>query len=129
MPSATDIRIEALSVVIAQQREQIAALKHPLDGFKRQLFGAKSERFVSEMNPQQMHLGEALPVPAVIPEERQSVPAHTRRVANSDLAQDEQRLPFFDETKVPVETITLPNPEAKGLPTDAYEVIGESVWP
>lgn len=126
-PAAIDDRIEALNAVIAQQREQIAALKHQLDWFKRQLFGAKSERFLAQENPQQLHLGEVLPVPEMIPEERQSVPAHTRRVAKSDLAQDAQSLPFFDEAKVPVETIVLPAPEARDLPADAVETIGEKL--
>lgn len=124
-PAATDDRIESLAAVIAQQRDQIAALKHQLDWFKRQLFGAKSERFVPDANPQQMNLGEALPVPEVLPEEHHNVPAHTRRVAKSDLAQDAHSLPFFDATRVPIETITLPNPEAQHLPADAYTVIGE----
>ena len=43
--------------------EQIAALKHQLDWFRRQVFGSKSERFIAEPNPAQLHLGEALPVP------------------------------------------------------------------
>lgn len=126
-PCAADDVMAALTATVAQQREQIAALTQQLDGFKRQLFGIKSERFIPETNPHQLHLGEALPVPEAIPEERQSVPAHTRRVPKSDLAQDEQSLPFFDESKVPVETITLPHPEAAALSADAYEVIGQKV--
>jgi hypothetical protein len=46
-----------------------------------------------------------------------------------DLAQDAQSVPFFDETQAPIETITLPNPEAVDLLPEQYEVIGESVWP
>jgi hypothetical protein len=34
---------------------------------------------------------------------------------------------FFDETQVPVETITLPNPELEGLEEGDYERIGEKV--
>jgi transposase len=124
MPSAAEVRIETLTAVITQQREQIAALKHQLDWFKRQLFGSKSERFAPEVNPQQLHLGEALPLPDAMAEERQSVPAHTRKVVKTDLAA-EASLPFFDETKVPVETIVLPVPETADLAQDAYEVIGE----
>ena len=114
-----------ISDLLRFQATTIETLQHQLDWFKRQLFGAKSERFVPEANPQQLHLGEALPVPAVIPEEHHNVPAHTRRVAKSDLAQDEQSVPFFDETKVPIETITLPSPEAEALLPEQYEVIGE----
>ncbi|MEK6807382.1 MAG: IS66 family transposase [Pseudomonadota bacterium] len=108
-------------------RDQVAALKHQLDWFKRQLFGSKSERFVPEVHPQQMHLGEALPIPEMMPEERQSVPAHTRRVATSDVAQDSQSVPFFDASRTPIETITLPNPEAADLLPEQYEVIGEKI--
>jgi transposase len=127
-PSAAEVA--ALSPVhvadlLRSQAAMIEALTHQLDWFKRQLFGTRSERFVPEANPYQLHLGEALPLPDVIAQERQSVPAHTRKVAKSDLAQDAQSLPFFDETKVPVETIVLNAPEAERLPADAYEVIGE----
>jgi len=108
-------------------KQQIAALTQQIDWFKRQLFGTKSERFVPEVNPQQLHLGEALPLPEAMAEERQSVPAHTRRVAKTDLADDAQSLPFFDETKVPVETIVLRAPEAESLPAYAVETIGEKV--
>jgi transposase len=124
-PTASDESMAALTLENRRLREQIAVLTQQLDWFKRQLFGTKSERFVSEANPYQLHLGEALPVPDVIAQERQSVPAHTRKVAKSDLAQDAQSVPFFDEARVPVETIVLPNPEAEKLPADAYEVIGE----
>jgi transposase len=125
-PPASGPTMTAMTLEIQGLRAQVATLTQQLEWFKRQLFGSKSERYLPQTNPHQLHLGEAaLPVPTAIPEERQSVPAHTRRVAKSDLAQDEQSLPFFDETKVPVETITLLNPEAKQLPADAYEVIGE----
>lgn len=125
-PSTTEHVIEALNGVIAQQREQIAALTQQIEWFKRQIFGQKSERFVPEVNPQQLHLGEALPLPEAMAQERQSVPAHTRRVAKTDLAA-EASLPFFDETKVPIETIVLRAPEAQDLPADAVETIGEKI--
>ena len=51
--------------------------------------------------------------------------AHTRRVATrkSDDAGAES-VPFFDHTRVPVEVIEIPAPEAEGLAPGAYEVIG-----
>lgn len=125
MPASTDDRFEALSTVIGQQREQIAELKRQLDWFKRPLFGTKSERFVPEGNPQQLHLGDALPIPDSVAQETQTIPAHTRRVATSDLADETQSLPFFDASKVPVETITLNHPDAETLRPEEYEVIGE----
>ena len=73
---------------ITTQGQQIDSLKHQLAWFKRQVFGQKSERFAPEPDPTQMHLGEVFPVPAVVPETRKVVPAHTRRVARTDLVQD-----------------------------------------
>jgi len=53
------------------------------------------------------------------------VAAHTRRVPTSDAAADAESLPFFDESRVPIETIRLPNPEIEGVAADQVEVIGE----
>ena len=41
-----------------QLRERLATLEHQLAWFKRQLFGAKSERRLLESPPGQMSLGE-----------------------------------------------------------------------
>jgi transposase len=110
-------------------RRQVAELKRQLEWFKRQLFGRKSERFAPEPDPQQMHLGqllgEELPVPEQ-PAAGQCVPAHTRRKPRSNMADDDSGCAsFFDEAKVPVQTIVVPNPETQGLSPDQYEVIGE----
>lgn len=107
---------------LSQQNE---ALKHQLDWFRRQIFGQKSEKRLFEI-PQQMTLGEMpeqdKPAP---PEATRLVPAHSRRVHRSGAdASDESSL-FFDEAKVPVEVIHVPNPEIAGLAPDQYEVIGE----
>jgi transposase len=112
---------------IAQLNAQVEALKHQLEWFKRQLFGKKSERYAPEPDAQQMHLGELMaPVaPEVAPE--QDVPAHKRRKPRSDFADDSAALPFFDEARVPVQVIQVPNPEVQGLSPDQYEVIGEKI--
>ena len=36
-------------------------------------------------------------------------------------------VPFFDEARVPVETIELPDPQIEGLSPDEYEVISQKV--
>ena len=105
---------------------QVATLTHQLEWFKRQVFGTTSERFTPELDPTQLHLGEVLPVPTTLPESRKSVPAHTRRVPTTDLASAEA-VPFFDESRVPVETITVIDAEMKQLAPEAFEVIGEKV--
>jgi transposase len=49
------------------------------------------------------------------------VAAHTRKPATR--RQDDEALPFFDESRVPVEVIELPAPETDGLAPEEYEVI------
>src|SRR3989454_2925 len=117
--------VQAQATTIVQLSEQGESLKHQLEWFKRQLFGRKSERFAPLPDAQQMHLGELMAplTPEAAPE--QDVPAHKRRKARSDFADDSASAPFFDETKVPVLTIEVPNPEAQGLAREQYEVIGE----
>lgn len=103
------------------------ALKHQLDWFRRQLFGQKSEKRPIEI-PQQMSLGE-MPEQgqSAPPEPTRLVPAHHRRVHRKGAGSDEESSLFFDEAKVPVEVIQVPNPEIAGLPPEQYEVIGEKV--
>jgi hypothetical protein len=111
--------------------QQLQTLKQQLDWFKRQLFGQKSEKRLIEPNPAQMSLGE-LSVPEALPEAAvQPVAAHTRRRSHTDFTQDKDDKDgsalFFDESRVPVETIAVPNPETEGLTPDQYEVISEKV--
>jgi len=115
-----------LTELVHSQAETITALTHQLDWFKRQVFGNKSERFAPELDPTQLQLGAALPVPTPLLESRKSVPAHTRRVPTTDLASAET-VPFFDESRVPVEKIIVIDAETKKLSPDAFEVIGEKV--
>lgn len=129
MRSATANPTSADTPEVIVLRRQVAELKRQLDWFKRQLFGRKSERFASTPDPQQMHLGqlldEELPVPGERPAADHRVPAHTRRRPRSDMADDGACASFFDAAKVPVQTIVVPNPEAQGLSSDEFEVIGE----
>jgi transposase len=52
------------------------------------------------------------------------VAAHTRRPATKKPDTGDDSVPFFDETRVPIEVIELSAPEAEGLAPDAFEVIG-----
>jgi Transposase C of IS166 homeodomain len=45
---------------------EVETLKHPLEWFRRQIFGQKSEKRLLEANPQQMNLSD-LPVPEFSP--------------------------------------------------------------
>ena len=106
---------------------EVEAMKHQLDWFRRQLFGQKSEKRLFDAHPQQMSLGE-LPVPeSSPPPPAKEIAAHTRRARSTDCAAEGESALFFDETRVPVHTIDVPNPEAHGLTPDQYEVIGQKI--
>jgi transposase len=108
-------------------RQEVEALKHQLDWFKRQLFGQKSERRIVTGSDPQMSLGETLNVaqtaPAPLPTQRQ-VAAHTRRTSTKNSDTSEDSVPFFDATRVPVEVIEMTAPETTGLAPEDFEVIG-----
>jgi transposase len=127
LPEVTSMSAAELAALVRSQAETIAALQHQLDWFRRQIFGQKSERFAPEPDPTQMHLGEVLPVPAQPVQEHKNIPAHTRRVAQKDAADTGEALPFFDESKVPIQTIVLVHADAKDLKSDECEIIGEKV--
>ncbi len=91
-------------------RQEITALKQQLDWFKRQLFGQKSERRIEVGANGQMSLGELLTLPE--PNGR-VIAAHIRKPATR--RNDDEAVPFFDETRVPVEVIELPAPATDGL--------------
>ena len=130
VPSAAEVAAlgaDDIAAILRGYAQTIDSLKAQVDWFNRQLFGSKSERFAPQPEPTQMHLGELMPVvPSEAPDE-QKVPAHTRRKAKSDFADDGAVQPFFDETKVPVQTIEVAAPEIAGLSPQEYEVVGEKV--
>lgn len=122
-----------IAQLLQAKAQTIADLQRQVDWFRRQLFGHKSERFLAEPAPQQMHLGQLLGESAALVEPVEpaqaasTVPAHRRRKPRSDFADTPGSAPFFDETKVPVHTIELRSPEVQGLAAEQYEVIGQKV--
>jgi transposase len=127
LPEKPELSASELRALLAAQAATIGALTQQLEWFKRQLFGAKSERFAPEPDPAQLHLGETFAAPPSTPEPRKEVGAHTRRAKRHPVNESAESLPFFDESRVPVETIRLPNPKIAGLEPDQYEVIDEKV--
>lgn len=132
VPTAAEVAaLDALTIatLLRSQANTIEALERQIEWFKRQIFGAKSERFAPQPEGQQMHLGEDLPVPPQ-PDRQEgetTVPAHKRRKMRSDFSDDRVSAQFFDEAKVPVQTIAVPNPEMQGLQPHEYVMIGEKV--
>jgi len=119
--------VQTQALTISTQGERIAALTHQLDWFRRQIFGKKSERFAPETDPAQMHLGEVLSIPTATPEKVKTIVAHTRRVAQKDGAHSGEELKFFNESKLPVESVMLVHEDAQGLAAGEFELIGEKI--
>src|ERR1700728_3648050 len=95
----------------------VQSLQHQLEWFQRQMFGTKSERLRVLDGAQQLALGEVLAAPPqTLPARERPVAAHTRHEPQRDAAAGEaDSVPFFDEARVPVETIELPDPQIEGL--------------
>ena len=121
-------RVVELARSHAALQREVETIQHQLEWFRRQLFGQKSEKRPLAPHPAQMHLGE-FPLPHAQPEASgKPVAGHTRRTPRTDFAHDKNDAGlFFDEARVPVETITVANPDIEGLTPDQYEVIGEKV--
>ena len=133
MNSTTPARVLSLDEAAAYRPQQVvelsrelAAAKHQLDWFKRQVFGTKSERRIIDPASGQMSLGEMLtpeqPASSPAPVER-PVAAHTRRPTTKTPESGDDSLPFFDAARVPVEIIELTAPETEGLAPDDFEII------
>lgn len=122
-------QIATLLATIKSQSEQIAALTHQLDWFKNQLFGATSEkRHIVEPDRAQLNLGDAFPsVESIEDAPASDVKPHQRRRATRPA--DEAAQPFFDEARVPIETVVVPCPLVDGLDDNEiaqrFERIGE----
>ena len=126
-PLAGEAQLEALLALLASQSERIAALTRQLDWFKQQLFGARSEKRHLGGDEQQLHLGEAFEAKAQAEAPATVVKPHQRRRATRGA--DESAQPFFDESRVPIETIVLACPLTAGLDESEiarrFERIGE----
>ena len=104
-------------------RESYAELSRQVEWFKRQLFGRKSERRITDAERSQLTLGE---MPKIEEPEGASieVPAHRRRrhVVGTT---EEERLRF--DASVPVEEILLEPEGWDEAERESYEKIGEKV--
>ncbi|MCP3955066.1 MAG: IS66 family transposase [Desulfobacterales bacterium] len=119
------LRMEQLQAQNVQLQQQVQALKHQLDWFKRQLFGEKSEKRLKEVNPDQLSIGELLPTVPPIPEDQPKQEIRYTRGKNHknhlDGSPSDSGL-RFDET-VPVKEIQLSAPQLSGDDADDYEVV------
>lgn len=119
---------------LAQENTQLShenlQLRRQVAWFQRQVFGQKSERRLPPPDSVQGSLGEAFDaVPEARPENQKvRIEGHERERKPKDptAGADESTL-FFDQKKVPVQVIEVPNPDTEGLSPDQYEVIGKKV--
>lgn len=103
-------------------------LRRQVAWFQRQIFGQKSEKRHPDPEGVQGILGvgfDAIPE-TPLPAKKAVVAGHERERKTKPVGADESSL-FFDEKRVPVEVIAVPNPDMELLKPDQYEVIGEKV--
>jgi transposase len=109
-------------VALLASHQQLAArneeLTRQLEWFKRQLFGAKSERRFLDPEGRQLDLGE-WPSAAAGPGTEITVTEHRRRMVPSDEPAGDDPVRF--DASVPVEEIRLPHPPLD----EAHEIVSE----
>ncbi len=107
----------------------IESLQHRIEWFERNLFGTKSERLRVLENAQQLSLGDVrAPPEREAPAQERQIAGYTRRTAAPDAAAEEtENVPFFDESRVPVETIELKSPELESAEAGQFEIIGQKI--
>ena len=116
--------------LVSKQGHEIVNLRRQVAWFQRQIFGQKSERRLPELEGVQGTLGESFDaVPDVVPPNTKTRVASHERASQPNPPTDgaDESSLFFDDQKVPVEVIHVPNLEAVGLAADDFEVIGEKV--
>ena len=128
-PTVALSAVDMVKLLDVKDRE-IVHLRRQVAWFQRQIFGQKSERRLSEPEGVQGILGELFEVvPDDLPPAKTSkIASHEREHKNKNQidSADESAL-FFDDAKVPVEVIAVPNADVAGLDPADYEVIGEKI--
>lgn len=108
-------------------KQQLQSLQNQLNWFKKQLFGQKSERRLSEAPPEQADLLSGLadaPAPDDEVPTEQITYSRRKKVRDASCVTDQGLR--FDES-VPVEVIELSAPELDGPDADQYEVIDHKI--
>ena len=114
--------------LVGKLEREVVNLRRQVAWFQRQIFGQKSEKRHPDPEGVQGILGigfDAVPE-TPLPGKKVVVAGHERKSKPVGNGADESSL-FFDEKRVPVEVIAVPNPDMALLKPDQYEVIGEKV--
>lgn len=119
-------RITELTRENARLQAQVTELQQQLDWFKRQLFGAKSEKRLDVDPAVQGNLlaalGVAAPPPPAAPTETIT---YQRRPKRRDAALNDTGLRFSED--VPREVIAVSDPEIEAIPAERRVRIGEKI--
>ncbi len=100
--------------------------EHQLAWFKKQIFGAKSEKRSGPIiDVAQLSLGEGAGGEVREVDETVTVKAHARKVTTTSATEDERPV-RFDDTVPRLRRVILP-PEVEGLDESEYEVISEKI--
>ncbi len=122
----TNASHEQLVDLVVSSQERLDEVERQLNWFKKQLFGAKSERrMIDESNPDQLSLGESLETPGEPPAPSTTVRGHERSRRPRKDRPDESGLRFDDS--VPVETVEIPNAELADIAEADLEFVSEKV--
>ena len=123
-------QLDALLEANTQLEATADELRRRVEWFERQFFGQKSERRLVDADPTQGTLGQSFDeIPTDGPGNKKvKVGAHTRDTKlKNPLTSGEDASAFFDEDKVPVEVIEVPNPELADVPADQLLVVSQKV--
>ena len=120
--------VPALVELVGKLEHEIVHLRRQIAWFQRQIFGQKSEKRHLDPEGVQGILGVDFDALAntPLPTKKTVVAGHEREHKVKPADADESSL-FFDDKRVPVEVIAVPNPDMALLTPDQYEVIGEKV--
>ena len=120
---------ENIAKLVNDQSTEIATLRHQLEWFNRQIFGQKSERRLVASSESQLSLGEEFTAKSeqLNAGKKTRIAEHDHTTKPKDESSNDESALFFDESKVPVETIYLDPVTATGLNKDEFEIISEKI--
>lgn len=118
--------IFSLKAAVFSLTAENSHLKVQLDWLSKQIFGQKSERRFIDDQSQQFDFGDSEQAEDTAPPEKTTTVVYVRKTKNKSKESNIDGL-FFDESKLPVEEIIQPCPEAAGLEPHQYEVISQKI--
>ena len=123
--AVTTISPSELEVENRLLREEVAALKHQLAWFNRQLFGQKSEKRHIDPNPNQLSLLGKTPADLNREEEKQTIKSYQRGKGKKNRGDSVNDSGLRFDDSVEVKELRIIPDELRGPDAKQYEIIGE----